>query len=238
VLEAGRHYYDRRTIQAPLVIEHEKRYYMIYNGVSENQTCYICLATSDDLEQWTEYPGNPIYHPDTSWSDWNPEEGSHRGDAPDIIRVGDEYIMYFTSETQTRSCIGCALSEDLVHWRDGGPVLVVPFGLCSCGDLESPTVAVHNGIYYLFYGQMGIEWLAVSEDPFHFDSFMPWAEVLGADVRELGGEWYITSLPYSGWPVPYINTYHPDHKGLYLARLEWVNDFPFIRHLGNSGIRS
>ena len=234
-LRAGQHAWDRLTIQAPLVIEHESAYSMIYNGVSETRNNFICLATSGDLDHWTEHPANPVFHPDPAWSGWDPNGTEQRCDGPDVIRVGDEYVMYYTAEHHARRCIACAVSSDLVHWRDLGPALSLPCGLYSCRDLESPSIVVHDDLYYLFYGQMGFTWFAVSDDPFRFDAFMPWARVLGCDVRRLGGEWTITSLPYCGWPVTYANTYHPDHKGLWMARIEWVNAFPFIRPLDGQG---
>jgi sucrose-6-phosphate hydrolase SacC (GH32 family) len=37
------------------VVEHGGKYYFFY---TDNQN--ICLATSADLEQWTQHPGNPL----------------------------------------------------------------------------------------------------------------------------------------------------------------------------------
>jgi len=233
-LHAGKNYWDCSTIQAPRVIEHEGLYYMLYNGVGKSGESYLCAATSPDLDTWEEHPENPLYHPDPSWSGWGLDTGHHRCGDPDVIKAGDDYIVYYVSDVMDKKGIGCASSKDLIHWEDRGPALTVPCAILPGWCCESPVVAVRNGMYYLFYLNIGLTWLAVSEDPYRFESFMPWADVVGADVREFDGRWYIASLPHGGFPYSknLNKTLHdPEKKGLYLARLEWVNDFPFIRPL-------
>jgi len=229
-LRAGAHAWDRTTIQAPRVVQQGNAYVCLYNGVGPQSESYLCAAVSTDLDHWTEHPANPLYTPDPAWSGWRSDERHRCGD-PDVLKVGNEYVVYFTAERQNKRCVGCACSEDLIHWHDRGPALEVPCGLLQCRDCESPVAAERDGLYYLFYLNMGITWLAVSENPYRFETFMPWANVLGADVRRFGDDWYVASLPHAGLADPLKTLYHPDHKGLYLARLEWEDGFPFIRKL-------
>lgn len=233
-LRAGKNYWDCATIQAPRVIEHNGLYYMLYNGIGEEGESRLCVATSSDLDNWTEHPENPLYHPDPSWSGWGTDTWHPRCGDPDVIKVGEEFIVYFVSDVKDKKGVGCASSTDLIHWQDRGPALTVPCPLMPGWCCESPVVAVRNGLYYLFYLNFGITFMSVSEDPYSFESFMPWADVLGADIREFDGQWYISSLPHGGFPYhKYVHKtlFAKETKGLYLARLEWENDFPFIRPL-------
>lgn len=64
VIQAGPEVYDRDKLATDQVIKYKGRYYMYYHGRSErpgpSPLHNTHLAVSEDLVNWTKYPGNPV----------------------------------------------------------------------------------------------------------------------------------------------------------------------------------
>jgi beta-fructofuranosidase len=127
------------------VVEHGGKYYFFYTG---NQN--ICLATSDDLEQWSQHPGNPVVSGDNklyvtadfrdAFVFFNPAErqwwmlfGTRRPDRP----------------AQRGGCVGVAKSPDLLRWQLAPPLWAPDIG----PHADCPQVFRHADHWYLIYLQ-------------------------------------------------------------------------------------
>jgi hypothetical protein len=101
---------------------------------------------------------NPLLTPKSSCN-------SHGADniyAPDILRVGDQYFMWYGGQGQDgHDRIFLATSANLIHWQhhpaSGCPQAVVDVGGSS--HVNDPSVVKHGGTFYMFFtdAQVGID---------------------------------------------------------------------------------
>ncbi len=115
---------------------------MYYTGVDSSIVQCMGMAESSGLFDWHPCFSNPIYHPDTVWSDWGEGRWSDCRD-PDIFRIGD--TLHVLSTVLTKDGFGSvdhAVSVDGVTWFDRGPIFVNDSGLA----LESVQL-VERGAY-------------------------------------------------------------------------------------------
>ncbi|MEI6520347.1 MAG: GH32 C-terminal domain-containing protein [bacterium] len=127
------------------VVEHEGRFYMFYTG---NQN--ICLTISNDLDNWTKYPLNPVL------------AGDNKQYSTENFR--DAFVFYYEPEKcwwmlfgtrtmahpgQRAGCVGLAKSQDVLHWELHPPLWSPEIGPhCDC-----PQLINHQEKWYLFYLQ-------------------------------------------------------------------------------------
>jgi beta-fructofuranosidase len=116
------------------VIKHDRRWYMLYTGISRAEAGLIQrigLAVSDDLMTWRKHPANPVIEADqrwyelldlTSWRDqswrdpWlfrSPRDGAFHALITARAATGD---------ADGRGVVAHARSADLVRWRVLPPV--------------------------------------------------------------------------------------------------------------------
>ncbi len=188
---------------APHVIKHEGLYYMFYcAGSLEGHDKYrIHLATSTDLWHWERHPENPLFI-----------DGFDARD-PMILRVGDEWVMYYTCNSEPTGgnhCVAAVTSTDLVHWGNKKVVFTSEVSGTFGGPCESPFVEEIDGTYFLFIGPLkeySDTAVYESTDPFDFGG-----EPVGripahaAEIVHVGEKRYITRC---GW----------GEGGVYLAEL-------------------
>lgn len=142
--------WDSSRIWAPFVLEEDGVYYMYYTGVMSGFTQSIMLASSID-------PANPnswkregmIFQPSHKGALW-PGEGQWSDCRDPTVRHWSSlYYLYYTGKDETGGIVGLATSESPQGpWRDWGAVLTIPDTM-----LESPTIILHNGWYYLVYNR-------------------------------------------------------------------------------------
>jgi len=94
----------------PCVIKKDNLYYMYYSGIQGHYT-RIGLAVSRDGQSWSKSSANPILDVDEgSWDDtfvadcW-------------VMKMSDEYYMWYRGHDGKYSHIGLAISPDGVKWR-------------------------------------------------------------------------------------------------------------------------
>lgn len=127
------------------VVEDRGKYYMFWTGKQN-----IRLATSDDLDHWTEDPRNPILVAnDKKYSSgyfrdpyvfFNEEEGLW------WMLMGSQYVEKGAPGVPT-GCVALARSEDLLNWELSDPLWwpgLTPH--CDC-----PQLIRHGGLWYLIY---------------------------------------------------------------------------------------
>jgi len=136
-------YYDKdKTLGKPFV--------MFYNagGVHPDTKVKaerIGIALSDNMKNWTRYPGNPVF---------THEEGI-TGDAH-IQKIGDVYVMFyfsaFRADRPYKAFNTFACSYDLVNWYDWkGDDLIIPSKEYDNLFAHKSYVVKHDGVVYHFY---------------------------------------------------------------------------------------
>ena len=98
VLTSGQGYWDQKAIWAPEIFRDEAgdRWVLAYTGVDSLFNQRICLAFSDDLDQWTKSPGNPVVEPDPALYVWDPAGTWSDFRDPYIYREGDQWHLLVT----------------------------------------------------------------------------------------------------------------------------------------------
>lgn len=190
-----------------------------FQGPLHDNPQHIGLATSRDLFQWDKYPGNPIFHPAPSWSPWEDYESDqfrpHCCRDPHVMRIGDKFVLYYVAMTREPNiaAVAYALSDDLIHWQDQGPVTTVPIRWLGTGMCESPCVVPVGKRWHLFFKHGKWTQHGVSDSPFSFPTVAPFVDAHAAEVFCWKDQWYIT---------------HCERDGLYLARVAFANDTPRV----------
>jgi len=202
-----------RLLWAPHVIQNDGQFYMFYvAGDQDSARFKIHLATSPDLRTWTRHPKNPMV-----------VDGYDARD-PFILRVGDQWVMYYTATTQPRGghhIVAYRTSRDLVTWGERGIAYQDRRRGTFGGPTESPFIVRRGEFYYLFIGPRGrgrgFEGEYVGTDVFRSRDPFLWtatehvgfiASHAAEVVRDEDGRWYVT---HAGW----------GQGGLFLAPLTW-----------------
>lgn len=127
------------------VVELNGKFYLFYTG---NQNA--CLATSDDLDHWTKYPGNPLVQGD----DRTYERANFRD--PFVFYYAPEKLWWMLVGTRTMDqpgqragCVGLAKSKDLLNWRLCAPLWSPQIG----PHIDCPQLVKHGRQWILFYLQ-------------------------------------------------------------------------------------
>jgi hypothetical protein len=147
--ERTRGEWDEAFVWAPFVWEENGIFYMVYTGVSRKYTQSIMLAVSDnpaDPDSWTRL--GMIFQPYHLGTSWKAGRWADCRDAT-VLKVGDNYYMYYTGRDSTGPIIGLAVSiSPSGPWYDWGKILTLPQ---QDAMAESPIVFKHAGAYYLIY---------------------------------------------------------------------------------------
>lgn len=120
--------------------------YMYFQGETPDNHQLTGLATSTDGINFTMLPDPvlPVGAPGTY-------DDLHAAD-PYVIRVGDEYWMYYSACTHDyKFTMARATSKDGVHWtKDAQPVFAAgePGSFDDIGDAE-PSVIYQDGVYFM-----------------------------------------------------------------------------------------
>ncbi|MFF9066064.1 family 43 glycosylhydrolase [Streptomyces sp. NPDC014891] len=194
-------YFGEEHLWAPHVIEADGTFWMFYAAGGASGAA-VNLATSTDLFTWTRVPSGPLFR------------GLAARD-PMVLRVGDEWVMYYTelSGPGGHHVVAHRRSADLTHWSEPGVVFTDASTDATVSVTESPFVVRRDGWYYLFIGPRGgyegTDVLA-SRDPFRFELAGYAGHVAGhaVEVVDDRGTWYASA---AGW----------FRNGLFLAPLQW-----------------
>jgi beta-fructofuranosidase len=140
------------------LVEHAGTFYFYYTMRSSVDGGYgqkIGLATSQDLEHWERYPGNPVLVPDDRWYvSYERPLAEHTVDCRDMVVIpdpnGEGWLGYFAARVHPgtapeTAAIGLARSTDLIHWEQSPPVFV-PGNISA---IEVPDVYQIDGTWYL-----------------------------------------------------------------------------------------
>ncbi|TAN39021.1 MAG: hypothetical protein EPN23_00850 [Verrucomicrobia bacterium] len=144
--------YDDRGVWSPYVFKQGNLYWMFYTGTGKGVVQRLCAATSPDLFSWTRRPENPLMSADrTDWAASKPNGWTDYRD-PMIFHdeVNHRWIAYNAAKTKDgKGRIAAATSDDLIHWKDAGPIESTAYNDHQSGIGESPFVWKMGGRYYL-----------------------------------------------------------------------------------------
>ncbi|NLG28200.1 MAG: family 43 glycosylhydrolase, partial [Chloroflexi bacterium] len=212
--------WDCGHVFAPYVIEESGRFWMFYTGASIDNTQRIGVAVSDDLFAWKRASVGPVIRPEEyGWAFCPTTRGAACRD-PHVVRVGDEYLMYYTAVTKEgRGCVALAASHDLMAWNDRGPAYTAP-GLGHC---ESSNMQQRDGEYVLFFGGHYEYWSYVTADnPYGWPAQDPKPIQKGITAME------VIHKDGSKWLVAYFKKYS---MRMFLGILDWTTAEPSIKEI-------
>jgi len=208
---------------APYAFEWDGTYYLFYsrydgrphegyfNRLFHDANQHIGVATSKDLFAWAKHPGNPIFHPAPFWCPWEDVESDqfrpHQCRDPHVMRIDDKFHLYYVAMTREPNvtAVGCAVSDDLIHWSDQGPVVTMPLTWRGTGTCESPGVVQAGRRWHLFFKWGEATQWAVSDSPMHFENPQPLCAAHAAEVFEADGRWRISSCGKGGIQLAQID---------------------------------
>ena len=133
-------------------IEKDGVYYLYYTMRDRFRSEKIGLATSTDLEHFTEYENNPVFDLDSEL--FVVREKGQKTDCRDMLVIYDDerekYFGYFAAMANIKDrgelgVIGVVESTDLIHWHSQRIVYIPDFN----GVVEVPNVFKINGKWYM-----------------------------------------------------------------------------------------
>jgi predicted GH43/DUF377 family glycosyl hydrolase len=144
--------WERGGLYKSCLVEREGRFYLFYNAKTSPDWPWVeqtGLAVSDDLKGWARHPLNPVLRvgapgafDDLFCSD------------PCVVWAGDRWaLFYFGNSSDGHARDSVAFSEDLLHWRKSGEVLldVGAPGAIDSRHAHKPSMFHHAGVLYHYY---------------------------------------------------------------------------------------
>lgn len=170
--------FDELHVWAPTIVRLGATFHMFYTGVKADQSGKehqrIGVATSTDLNTWTQSNSVVLSAPDVPWVSKNPKWAPYRGAQQfrdpyvmeDPAHAG-QWLMYFVAldslnaspdtTVQLRLAVGVARSTDLIHWTALPKPFcsterpTIPSVSTSAQIIESPHVFRRNGRWWMPY---------------------------------------------------------------------------------------
>jgi len=145
VLDRGS-WWEGYNVWDPTVIRVGSEYKMWYGG-DDGNVARIGYATSVDGINWVKSPSNPVISLTMPWE----SKGAY---SPDVIRVGNEYKMWYQAYNYSNVRIGYATSMDGINWtKYNNPVLDIgSSGQWDDHYVQSPAVIFDATGYKMWYG--------------------------------------------------------------------------------------
>lgn len=163
--------WETRAVWAPDVVwdPASSRWWMAYTAVDELYNQRICMASSENLYDWTKSTANPVFEPTGDAFLYRPEYGWAECRDPYLYHDGERWHMLATALTpdlpQGRGAVLHTTSDDLKDWAEPD-VLASNDGETPWNALESVQYHQVNGGYHLFlheYSSQGITHLGSLE---------------------------------------------------------------------------
>jgi predicted GH43/DUF377 family glycosyl hydrolase len=203
--------WDEAALWAPHAYYEAGVYYLYYTGVTPTWTQSILLATSTDPSDPASWQKQGLVfqpdHPDMVWSENNPSDCRD----PHLLRVGEQYFLYYTGLDDEGGIIGAAVaSRPQGPWTDTGRVVKPAPGKW----LESPLVVAYGEHYYLFYNETEV-------GEFYQVGYSPTGAWLAARPFNPGWAHEIWQSTEGVWYTSYLTDY-----SVTINRLSWDASVP------------
>lgn len=111
------------SVRSPVALAVDGGFALFYSAASAGGAEYLRRADSKDLFAW-EHRDDVEFRPNAAWADWSADRPSLCRNAT-LMRWGDVWVMHYNGRRKRDGalCVAAALSEDLLHWVDAGPVI-------------------------------------------------------------------------------------------------------------------
>lgn len=207
----------------PFVLVHGGRYYAYATNANGAN---VPMAFSSDLQSWNllAVPGNPDAFHDAmpSLPAW---AARGRTWAPEVIRIGNSFILYFTAHHRGRDqqCIGAAVSRDPrgPFVPQGGEPLVCQHRLG--GTIDANPFRDSNGQLYFYFKNDG-------NHPSARTATHLWGQRLAPDGLSLVGEPVALVRNDAGWEGHLVEAPFMVRRGERYVMFFSANDFAWQRH--------
>uniref|UniRef100_A0A832G834 Glycosyl hydrolase family 32 N-terminal domain-containing protein n=1 Tax=Ignavibacterium album TaxID=591197 RepID=A0A832G834_9BACT len=170
--------WDDYSVAIGAVMYENNQYKLYYSGVSHNQNSGVGLAFSSDGINWVKHPQPLIVN----------ENIEDLITVDEVIKVGNQYSMYYSSRNLPFYSIKMAFSNDGINWvkYSNNPILSPTFSWEGTG-IYAPSIYFDGNNYHMVYmnasatafGEAistdGINWIKVGNQPFWRASNINWA---------------------------------------------------------------
>lgn len=152
-------------VHDPTIIKEADTYYLVSTDTTFPKTSGVPIRSSKDLIHW-EFEGTALDGVPKVAKEWSQAVGLW---APEIIKVGDEFRMYYSASTfgSTTSMIGLATSENILGpWTDQGEVVKTNADLTSHNAIDANISYDREGEPWMVYGSFfgGIYILPINQE--------------------------------------------------------------------------
>jgi predicted GH43/DUF377 family glycosyl hydrolase len=143
--------WERGGLYKSCIVEHDGTFHLFYNAKTSGEPWkeQTGVAVSGDLKTWKRLGGNPVVPvgPKGAFDDIFCSD-------PGVVRVDGTWAMFFyTLGSDGRARDSVAFSDDLLHWRKSGEILidVGPSGSIDSRYAHKPSVITRDGKLCHFY---------------------------------------------------------------------------------------
>lgn len=166
--------WDSDLVAHSFIVKVNKEYYMFYDGSPRSSWKEgIGVAKSKDLLHWERINENPVLKAGNFW--WDKKHVSRCC----VIRIADDYYMFYAGHDGITERIGIAKGKDLVTWDKFVKEPILHLGKKGEWDerhISDPRVLKFGKLYLLFYtgynkDAKGAIGLAFSNDLLRFVKF-------------------------------------------------------------------
>lgn len=236
--------FDMITRGVGSLFEYNGRIGFLYDVRGEN-FIGMSLASTNDFENWELDEGNP-YLTRPEWA----REHSECKD-PHVMLVDGVYLIYYiTMDKAGYCCVALASTTDWKTFHDEGIAFRSAPMLRGTIGIESPGVALRDGMWHLYFTYGPGLWHAVSPSPKSFVGAREGAWSVGTglyltgpfhatEMVEHNGEWWLTTdrkeetrrLNRVAGRLCYRGSYEDEktlEEGIYLSKIEWKGDQPIF----------
>lgn len=165
--QPGSHHDPQRPpVHDPVMAQEDGVYYLFTTGMG------VSVLTSTDRQSW--YPARSVFSTPPQWAvDSVPKYRGHTW-APDIHRVGDEWVLYYSCSSfgVNSSAIGVAVTKSLnplsplYGWEDRGMVVISHTGQEDWNAIDPNLVFDEEDVPWLTWGSFwdGIQLVQLGPD--------------------------------------------------------------------------
>lgn len=141
----------KKGVHDPTIIKDEDTYYLFSTDTEQPKTSGVPIRSSKDLIHWN-FEKSALSGVPKEAKTWSDAVGLW---APEIIKVDDEFRMYYSASTfgSTTSFIGLATaSHPLGPWEDKGEVVKTSPELADHNAIDANICEDRNGNQWMVYG--------------------------------------------------------------------------------------
>lgn len=170
--------WDGYSVAVGAVIIENNQFKLFYSGVSQTNQSGIGLAVSNDGINWTKNNQPLLVN----------EDGEDLITVDEVIKIGNQYLMYYSSRKFNYYSIKLAISSDGINWTrySSNPILTANQSWEGLG-VYAPSVYYDGNKYHMVYmnananafgeaiSSNGVQWTKISNQPFWSTNNINWA---------------------------------------------------------------